>query len=63
LLDRVLAHKIALPGFLWRILIAVQVLDGPPGDATRRPSSFLLIPVGSKPAGICLNRLAHESLG
>jgi hypothetical protein len=24
----------------------MQVLDGPPGDATRRLSTFLLIPVG-----------------
>jgi hypothetical protein len=40
-----------LPGFLWRTLIVGQVLDGPPGDATRRSSSFLLIPVGSNRQG------------
>jgi hypothetical protein len=29
----------------------MQVHDGPPGVATRRPSSFLLIPVGSRRQG------------
>ena len=35
-----------LHGFTSWISITEQVLDGPPGDATRRLSSFLLIPVG-----------------
>jgi phasin len=40
------AHKIALHGFGWWIWVEGQVHDGPPGVTTRRPSSFLLIPVG-----------------
>src|SRR4051794_1632610 len=33
------------------ISIQAQVLDGPPGGHIRRPSSFLLIPVGSHRQG------------
>jgi hypothetical protein len=41
----------ALHGFgPWPSIIA-QVLDGPPGDAIRRLSTFLLIPVGSNRQG------------
>jgi hypothetical protein len=40
-----------LHGFTAWISIAAQVLDGPPGDATRRLSSFLLIPVGHNRQG------------
>jgi hypothetical protein len=36
----------ALHGFGPWPSIVTQVLDGPPGDATRRLSTFLLIPVG-----------------
>jgi hypothetical protein len=39
-------QKRVLHGFTSWISITEQVLDGPPGDATRRLSSFLLIPVG-----------------
>jgi hypothetical protein len=49
-IDRALAeffaYKSVLHGFVWWILIGGQVLDGPPGDITRRLSTFLLIPVG-----------------
>jgi len=47
--------------FAWQILIAAQVLDGPPGDATRRLSSFLLIPVGQKPAEICISPMQRSA--
>src|ERR1035438_2802682 len=34
----------------WTSIVG-QVLDGPPGEATRRLSTFLLIPVGSSRQG------------
>jgi hypothetical protein len=40
-----------LHGFTPWTSIAAQVLDGPPGDAARRLSTFLLIPVGSHRQG------------
>jgi hypothetical protein len=54
-----------LRGFTSWISIAKQVLDGPPGDATRRLSSFLLIPVGYNRQGFAyvdLHRLQKTLL-
>jgi hypothetical protein len=61
-----LPTKIVLHGFARRISIARQVLDGPPGDATRRLSSFLLIPVGFHRQGFAdvdLHRLQKTLFG
>jgi hypothetical protein len=35
----------------------MQVLDGPPGIAIRRPSTFLLIPVGQHRRGFAFGRV------
>jgi hypothetical protein len=54
-----------LHGFTAWISIAAQVLDGPPGDTTRRLSSFLLIPVGYNRQGFAyvdLHRLQKALL-
>jgi len=40
-----------------------QVLDGPPGDATRRPSTFLLIPVGYNRQGFAFGRATAQADG
>jgi hypothetical protein len=55
-----------LHGFAPWISIAGQVLDGPPGDTTRRLSSFLLIPVGFNRQGFAyvdLRRLQKTLFG
>jgi hypothetical protein len=44
----------ALHGFACRISIAAQILDGPPGFITRRPSTFMLIPVGMNRQGFAV---------
>jgi hypothetical protein len=44
----------------------MQVHDGPPGVATRRPSSFLLIPAGSNRQGFAFPLrfiFEHDLLG
>jgi hypothetical protein len=58
---KILAHKIALHGFAPWTSIAAQVLDGPPGDATRRLSTFLLIPVGFNWQGFAYGPLTDRS--
>jgi hypothetical protein len=58
---KIFAHKIALHGFAPWTSIAAQVLDGPPGDATRRLSTFLLIPVGFNWQGFAYGPLTDRS--
>jgi hypothetical protein len=47
--------------FARSILIVAQVLDGPPGDITRRPLTFLLIPVGYHRQGFAFGALNENA--
>src|SRR5215471_17979594 len=49
------AQKLILHSALRPTSITSQVHDGPPGGNSRRPSSFLLIPVGASRQGFAFS--------